>query len=219
VRSRNYVSFDEIAETALEEESAIVSKNERYKGAGNGLEGPKCTNCNKVDHVASRCYLKERRDTRVNHLTTRDVGRRKPQEITCYNCQGKGHMVRQCKRPKKRFERQELSRQGVSDLGSESRPSESGNRPTVRSYSVGRITKQSQELLRLTVDVSNEELLFFIDTGADISLLKAEKLTVSTEVDPRRKVKVKCVNGSPNETDGLVEAKVRLRTSSLPHKF
>lgn len=31
VRSRNGRTFDEIAETALEEESAIFSKNERYK--------------------------------------------------------------------------------------------------------------------------------------------------------------------------------------------
>jgi hypothetical protein len=50
-------------------------------------------------------------------------------------------------------------------------------------------------------------------------LLKAEKLTGSTEVDPKRKVKVKCVNGSPIETDGLVEAELRLRSSLLPHKF
>jgi hypothetical protein len=31
VRSRNGSTFDEIGETALEEEGAIFSKNERYK--------------------------------------------------------------------------------------------------------------------------------------------------------------------------------------------
>jgi hypothetical protein len=31
VRSRNYRDFDEIAETALMEESAIVSKQDRYR--------------------------------------------------------------------------------------------------------------------------------------------------------------------------------------------
>jgi hypothetical protein len=218
VRSRNYASFDEIAETALEE-SAIVSKNERYESAGSGLEGPRFMNCNKLGHVASRCYLKEKGGTTVNHLTTRHVGKEKPQEITCYNRQGKGHMARQCKEPKKRLERQELSKQGVSYPGSELRPSESSSRPTVRSYSVGRIAKQGQEFINLTVDMSNEELLFLIDTGADISLLKADKLIGSTEVDPTRKVKVKCVNASPIERDGVVEASVKLGSDLIPRDF
>jgi hypothetical protein len=47
VRSRNQDNFDEIAETALEEESTIFSKNEQYKGPEtNSLQ---CTNCKKRD--------------------------------------------------------------------------------------------------------------------------------------------------------------------------
>jgi hypothetical protein len=72
VRSRNHANFDEIAETALEEESAIVSKNERYKASNAIIEGPKCSNCNKLGHVASRCYLKDRKDMRVNQLAARN---------------------------------------------------------------------------------------------------------------------------------------------------
>jgi hypothetical protein len=217
VRSRNYVSFDDIAETALEEESAIVSKNERHRNVCSGSEGLRCAICNKVGHVASRCYSKEK-DTRVSHFSTRDVERKKPQEIIRYNCQGKGHMARQCK-PKRKFERQEFSKQGVSESVSEPRPPGNGNRPTVRSYSVGRIVKSGQEFLKLKVDVSSEELLFLVDTGADISLLKAEKLVENAEVDRKRKVTVKCVNGSPIETDGLIEVKVRLGRISFPHKL
>jgi hypothetical protein len=63
VRSRNYSRFDDVAETALEEESAIFSKNERHKNPSTMSEGPKCSNCNKVGHVASRCYLRERKDS------------------------------------------------------------------------------------------------------------------------------------------------------------
>jgi hypothetical protein len=48
--------------------------------------------------------------------------------------------------------------------------------------------------LELGVDISyGESLLFLIDTGADISLLKGKKLIGMTEFDPERKVKVKCV--------------------------
>jgi hypothetical protein len=40
VRSRNYRNFDEIAETALVEESAITSEHERYRAEGSTL--PRC---------------------------------------------------------------------------------------------------------------------------------------------------------------------------------
>jgi hypothetical protein len=101
VRSRNHANFDEIAETALEEESAIFSKHERYKNNSAHSESPKCSNCNKVGHVASRCYLKERKDARVNHFSVKDEHRGKNSDITCYNCQGKGHMARHCRKPKR----------------------------------------------------------------------------------------------------------------------
>jgi hypothetical protein len=72
VKSRNHSTFDEIAENALEGESAIFSKNEKYKSSNADSEGPKCSNCNKLGHVASRCYLKDRIDTRVNQLSVRN---------------------------------------------------------------------------------------------------------------------------------------------------
>jgi len=84
VRSRNHSSFDDIAETALEEESAIFSKNERYKNSN--TESPNCSNCNKLGHVASRCYLKDRKDTRVNQLSVKNESREKDSDIICYNC-------------------------------------------------------------------------------------------------------------------------------------
>jgi hypothetical protein len=45
VGSRNHDNFDEIAETALEEERAIRSKFGRYKGSNTQLSGTKCSNC------------------------------------------------------------------------------------------------------------------------------------------------------------------------------
>jgi hypothetical protein len=108
VRSRNHSTFDEIAETALEEESAIFSKNERYKSSNANSEGTKCSNCNKLGHAASRCYLKDRKYIRINQLSVRNENREKNCDITCYNCQGRGHMAKHCRKPKKRLERQGL---------------------------------------------------------------------------------------------------------------
>jgi hypothetical protein len=67
VRSRNSTTFDEIAETALEEESAIFSKHERYR-QGNGTGILTCDNCGKIGHTANKCYLGDKKDSRVNRL-------------------------------------------------------------------------------------------------------------------------------------------------------
>jgi hypothetical protein len=58
-----------------------------------------------------------------------------------------------------------------------------------------------------------------VDTGADISLLKGNKLIRTTEYDPEKKVKVKCVDGSPMQTHGTVVARIELKNSSIPHEF
>ena len=88
MRSRNHSSFDDIAETGLEEESAIFSKNERYKSSSSTVDGPRCSNCNKLGHVDSRCYLKDKKDTKVNQLSVRNDNRERGGNIICYNCQG-----------------------------------------------------------------------------------------------------------------------------------
>ena len=61
--------------------------------------------------------------------------------------------------------------------------------------------------------------MFLIDRGADISLLKGNKLIGTTQYDPEKKVKVKCVDGSPMETHGVLEARVELSNSSIVHDF
>jgi hypothetical protein len=131
VRSRNYASFDDIAETALEEESAIFSKNERYKNVNVST----CSNCHKAGHLANRCYLKDRRDARVNQLTAKVNNPAKSNEVICYNCQGKGHLARHCRKPKKRVARPVVGKEaaGYTSSGNEWRPSESSSRPTVHS--------------------------------------------------------------------------------------
>jgi hypothetical protein len=83
VRSRNHDNFDKIAETALEEESAIISKTERYKGSNTSSDNLKCSNCGKNNHVASRYFLKSRKDVRVNRFSTRHEGRGPNRDIIC----------------------------------------------------------------------------------------------------------------------------------------
>jgi hypothetical protein len=58
-----------------------------------------------------------------------------------------------------------------------------------------------------------------IDTGADFSLAKGEKLIRSTNYDPSKSVKVESIEGSETETFGTVKAEVQLRTNSVPFGF
>jgi hypothetical protein len=111
VRSRNQDHFDEIAETALEEESALVSKHERYNGEA---ENPrKCGNCGKLGHSTQACFLKratkigppQNGQARVNQTGVEE--RNRPWEITCYNCNRKGHYARDCRANKRRFSRRD----------------------------------------------------------------------------------------------------------------
>jgi hypothetical protein len=72
----------------------------------------------------------------------------------------------------------------------------------------------------LKTNLSKEDkLLFLIDTGADSSLLKVNKLIGTAEYDPRGKVRVKCVDGSPIETHGVLEARIELSHSTIVHGF
>ena len=71
-------------------------------------------------------------------------------------------------------------------------------------YSIGCIGQLNQKLLRLKVNISKEgEILFLIDTKADVSLLKGNKLIGSKEYDPEKKVRVKWVpKGNPRSNRG-----------------
>jgi hypothetical protein len=63
--------LDAIAETPFEEESAVVSKPDRCKSPNTLLSGVECSNCGKVGHTASKCYLKQGKDVRVKKFLKR----------------------------------------------------------------------------------------------------------------------------------------------------
>jgi hypothetical protein len=88
-------------------------------------------------------------------------------------------------------------------------------------YSVGCIQGENLEFLELKVDISKERegLLFLIDTGADISILKGNKLMGSTEFGPSGRVKVRCVDGSTIDTHGVIKATVRFGRQAVSHNF
>jgi len=100
VRSRNYLNFDEIAETALVEESAIASKQERYRAEG--AFAYRCSNCGKPGHSSNKCYSRSKKEARVNRIVASGSGA--VSHVTCFRCGGKGHIARNCRKPPRRKE-------------------------------------------------------------------------------------------------------------------
>jgi len=75
VRSHNYQNFDEMAETAVVEESAIASRPDRYRLEGTSTQ--KCGNCGKLGHASNKCYARSKAEARVNRYVGR-FGSRQP---------------------------------------------------------------------------------------------------------------------------------------------
>jgi len=196
VPSRNGRTFDEIAERALEEESAIFSKNERYRqGANPGRL--LCHNCGKTGHVAATCYPKEKKDVRVNKLGTElrgSVGKPRglrKSDIKYYNCRETGHMARECRKP-----RSSKGFTQVSGTGAEGR-SPDRSKPSIGAvHVIGNGNKAATECIRLQMDISNgRELSLLVDMGADRSSIKQDNLDKTSKFDTDGRVKVKSVDG------------------------
>jgi len=220
VRSRNGSTFDEIAEMALEEESAIFSKNERYRqGANPGRLV--CHNCGKTGHVAAKCYLKKKKNVRVNKLGAEpreSVGKpRGPRksDIKCYNCGETGHMARECRKP-----RSSRGSTQLSGTGTEGR-SPDRSKPSIGAvHVIGSGNKAATECIRLQMDISKgHELSLLVDTGADISLIKPDNLDKTREFDPDSRVTVKSVDGSTIETFGTIQTVVNVDSFKILFTF
>jgi len=105
VRSRNYQNFDEIAETALVEESAIVSKQERYRAEE--VSAYRCSNCGKPGHSSNKCYSRSKGEAGVNPIVASGSGA--VSQVTCYRCGERGHIARNCRKsPRKKKSGEDL---------------------------------------------------------------------------------------------------------------
>ena len=89
VRSCNYQNFDEMAETALVEGSALAFKQERY--SAEGVSAYRCSNCGNLGHLSNKCYSRSKGEARVNPIVASGSGA--VSQVTCFRCGEKGHIA------------------------------------------------------------------------------------------------------------------------------
>jgi hypothetical protein len=105
VRNRgDGIFLPEATDVALEEESAILSAKERNRV--HQRSNSKCENCGKMGHLLSDCYL---RKNKVENKAVRALS-----GIKCFNCKKivVGHMMKDCKAPRKNGDRRRWENQG-----------------------------------------------------------------------------------------------------------
>jgi hypothetical protein len=111
-------------------------------------------------------------------------------------------MARNCRKPPRKRKGSDTS--GMS--GNELRRTEPPDRHL---YSTGCTDPERCDYVVLELDVSQgRQLYFLVDSGADISLVKSEKLLGTAEFEPKDRVRVKSVDGLTIETQSRLETQV-----------
>lgn len=95
----------------------------------------------------------------------------------------------------------------LAQIGVEGRPPDKVNPSTGSVNAADSKNGMATDCISMQSDISNGgKLLFLVDTGSDISLLKPYKLDKTKQFDPEGRVKVKGMNGSTFQTLGTVQA-------------
>jgi len=182
VRSRNYQNVEAIAETVLVEESAIASKQERYRAEG--ASAYMCSNCGKLGHSHNKCYSRSEGEAQVNRSVASGSGA--VSQVTCFRCGEKGHIARNYRKPPRRKEIDANHRPSGNEVRRPEQP------PGRFLYSVGCANKERCDYITLELDVSQgRKLHFLVDSGSDVTLVKSYKLLGTAEFEHKDRVRVK----------------------------
>jgi hypothetical protein len=91
--------------------------------------------------------------------------------------------------------------------------------PDRRLHSIGCTETERCDYVAFELDTSQgHQLYFLVDSGADVSLVKSQKLSTA-EYEPKDQVRVKGVEGSLIETHGSVETKILESEISIPYQL
>ena len=215
VRSRGEkILLSTAIEIALEEESAILSQKER--GSKGLMTGPKirCENCNKIGHTLSKCYLKRSGDE--------PRGVRALNEMRCFGCNRQGHLRRDCPALKGDLDNRPKGRNEGPE-GCKKKWVFKGNGPSRNVAAVKRVnalqTDAADTVSLFVEECEGDRLAFLVDSGADVSIVKASLLKGGIDYFPKEKMKVMGVTGEIVSTLGSVSLTLMTEDRKTSHKF
>ena len=199
-------------EVALEEESAILSAIERGR-AQNPRNPIKCENCGKLGHPSAKCYLKRIREE--------PKGVRALSGLNCFRCGRMGHLARDCLSARGPISGQGRGspRVGPGDRKWERR----GNNPApphAEVKKVNTVRREGTDTITLGVGSSRTGYVrFLVDTGADVSLIKASVLKKGTKYSLQERVALQGVTEEIVKALGTLDLKLETENKERMHKF
>lgn len=220
VRSRGEkILLSTAIEISLEEESAILSAKERSGSSGTAHSVARCQNCNKTGHTANKCFL--RKDTRLEARNVKTIA-----GVKCFNCGRLGHMARDCRLPKRNYKDDWKS----DPRGKDGKSSDNRNRVANLVSSTAVVNIRVAEckvdgcaaLDTVTFNVSESRsgtARFLVDTGADISIIKASSLNEGTVYLPDKRVQISGISKGVLSTLGVAELKLSTKCKTSTHEF
>ena len=186
IKSRNLHNLNEIAEVALSEEGAMLSRLGKFKTPNDEI----CKICKKHGHIAAKCYFKKDNETKALHVTE------KSKEIVCFQCKQKGHMSTKC--PTK-------------------------NKKNADEKKVGELHffgKKISKIVNLNIDLAIKgKLKLLVDTGADVSLIKANMIDDEATYNPENAITLQGMNSNNIRSFGTVKCNVQFKDAVLEHEF
>jgi hypothetical protein len=72
------------------------------------------SNCGNPDHSSNKCYSRSKREARVNLIVARGSGA--VSQVTCFRCDEKGHIARNCRKPPRRKESDDNSTMSENEV-------------------------------------------------------------------------------------------------------
>lgn len=205
VRSRGEnILLSTAIEISLEEESAILSAKERSGPGGSTSSIVRCQNCNRTGHATNKCFL--RRDSRPETKNVKAMS-----GIKCFNCGRLGHMAKECKSPKREYRADWKSGPRGKDGQSDNRNKAANTLSSTAVVDIqlaecGANGCSALDTVTFGVDESiSGTARFLVDTGADVSIVKASSLKEGTVYASDRRVQVSGISKGILSTLGVAE--------------
>lgn len=219
LRSRGVKSLSEAHDIAVNEEKMLMFLQQNLK--------PKnfCTICNKTNHMAINCYrnkpnyenLKSKpKNLSINHVSPQNINTNSNK--SCNYCKKMGHVISECR--KRIYNNNKKLNESPTSTSSNSNSVPLNTKTNFVSVLLN--PERSFIYIEVLVNESNNRRLkFLLDTGANISLVKASSLVGETPCHEDEIIKINGINktSDPIQSIGYCYLNIYFNNDLFKRKF